>query len=476
MANDNGKLGLIGLTGLVFGSMIGGGIFNIAQNIAVGAGAGAALLSWAVVGLGVLFIVLTFKVLANQRPDLNAGIYQFAQEGFGNYVGFNIAWSYWLCVIVGNVLLAIMLSNSVGAFFPIFLDTWPTVIFGSIFIWVMFFIIALGVKTAVTLNTIVTIIKFASLALIIVILFIFFRLDTFKFDFWGTMPELGSLIKQIKSTMLVAIFCFMGIEGAIVMSNQAKNPKDVSRAGIIGFLSSLVLYSLISVLCYGIMHQAQLAKLEDPSLAYVLKAAAGEWAYYIVIVSVIIAILTCWISWTLLCTQVPFTAAQVKILPKKFMKVSKNGTPLFGLFVSSIIMQLFMVIATISKSIYMAALDMTSVLILPPYLFCGLYLWKATSKSNSIHSTSTRQRIYYRLIGIIASLFCLWLIYAGGLKLFMLCSIFFIPGIYVFYVARKENINPGEKVFKPFEKWIAAVLIILAIISVVLLAMGKAEF
>ena len=155
---------------------------------------------------------------------------------------------------------------------------------------------------------------------------------------------------------------------------------------------------------------------------------------------------------------------------------AKNGTPLFGLFISSLIMQLFMVVATISKSIYMAALDMTSVLILPPYLFCGLFLWKATYKSNAINSTTKRQKIYYRLIGVITSLFCLWLIYAGGLKLFMLCSIFFVPGIYVFYVARKENTSAGEKIFKPFETWIAAALIFFALVSIVLIAIGKAEF
>ena len=319
MANTNDKLGLLGLTGLVLGSMIGGGIFNIAQNIAVGAGVGAAILSWIIVGIGVFFLVLTFKILATYRPDLNAGIYQYALEGFGNYVGFNIAWSYWLCVVVGNVLLSIMLSNSFGAFFPLFLKTWPTVIFSSVFIWIMFFIISLGVKTAVTLNTIVTIFKFASLILVVVLLIVFFKMGTFEFDFWGTNPDLGTMAKQIKSTMLVNIFCFMGIEGAIVMSNRAKRAKDVSRSGMIGFFLSLILYSAVSILSYGLMHQAQLSKLEDPSIAYVLKSVAGDWAYYIVIVCVIIAVLTCWISWTLLCAQVPFTAAQVKILPKQFM-------------------------------------------------------------------------------------------------------------------------------------------------------------
>ena len=76
MADTSKKLGLGGLVAIVFGSMIGGGIFNISQNMAQGAGLGATLISWVISGVGVLFLVLNFKVLADARPDLNAGIYQ----------------------------------------------------------------------------------------------------------------------------------------------------------------------------------------------------------------------------------------------------------------------------------------------------------------------------------------------------------------------------------------------------------------
>ena len=77
MADDTSKkLGLGGLTAIVFGSIIGGGIFNISQNMAVGAGLGATLIAWAVSGIGILFLVLAFKILSDARPDLNAGIYE----------------------------------------------------------------------------------------------------------------------------------------------------------------------------------------------------------------------------------------------------------------------------------------------------------------------------------------------------------------------------------------------------------------
>ena len=244
MSDDSKKLGLGGLIAIVFGSIIGGGIFNISQNMAADAGLGAILISWIISGIGILFLVMTFKVLADKRPDLNAGIYQYAKEGYGNYVGFNVAWGYWLCAASGNIDFAVMLNDSFGDFFPILLKHgWQTVVFGSAFIWLMYFIVSLGVKSAAALNTIVTIIKFAALILIVAILIIGFRLKSFTFDFWGHVDNLGSIVSQVKSTMLVTLWCFIGVEGAVVMSARAKNSRDIGKAGIIGFLLSLLLYA-----------------------------------------------------------------------------------------------------------------------------------------------------------------------------------------------------------------------------------------
>ena len=78
MSDDSKKLGLGGLIAIVFGSIIGGGIFNISQNMAADAGLGAILISWIISGIGILFLVMTFILLADKRPDLNAGIYQYA--------------------------------------------------------------------------------------------------------------------------------------------------------------------------------------------------------------------------------------------------------------------------------------------------------------------------------------------------------------------------------------------------------------
>ena len=79
----------------------------------------------------------------------------------------------------------------------------------------------------------------------IVVTMIFFHADKFSFDFWGENEKaLGSLAKQIEGTMLVTLWAFIGIEGAVVMSKHAKSPKAVGSATVLGFIGCLAIYVL----------------------------------------------------------------------------------------------------------------------------------------------------------------------------------------------------------------------------------------
>ncbi|MEG1586684.1 MAG: amino acid permease, partial [Bacteroidales bacterium] len=178
-----------------------------------------------------------------------------------------------------------------------------------------------------------------------------------------------------------------------------------------------------------------------------------------------------WISWTILCIQVPFTAAQVKILPKRFLKENKKETPIFSLLVSSLLMQTFIIIVAAADSVYMAAIEITGVMILPSYLFCGLYLTKIAFK-REIPEKNNKQLRYYKVIGILSSLFCLWLIYAGGLLLMFITSLAYLAGIWWYIEARRENKKPEEKTFSRSGFLAATAIIIASTISVILLVTG----
>ncbi|MCM1448857.1 MAG: basic amino acid/polyamine antiporter [Clostridiales bacterium] len=466
------KLGFWGLTAIVFAMMVGSGIFNLPQNMATGSGAGAVMIAWVITAAGMMLLVNTFKTLSDRRPDLEAGIYQYAQEGWGNYTGYNVAWGYWLCTAFANVAYAIMLNDTFGAFFPVMMDNKISqVIFGSCIIWLMYAIVGNGLRTAKFINNSLAIIKVLVIIVMIVLMAINFKAGIFTRNFWIPDGGLGNIGTQIKSTMMVSLWCFIGIEGAVMMSAKARKPSDVGKAGITGFSVAWIMYFLVAVLCYGLMNRARLAGLENPSAAYILRETCGEWAYYFVLLAVIISLLGGWVSWTLVCAQVPYEAATVGIFPRRFLKLNSHGTPYIGLFFASLIMQIFLLLVIVAKDVYLAALTVTGMMILPAYLFSGLYLMKSAGKKNGLGVMSRNRRARMRVIGAMCSLFCLWMIYAGGLDIFMSTSVFFLSGIIFYIIARRENNRPvtGSKappLFTTGEKIMLAILILFSIITV----------
>jgi len=477
--NKGHRLGFWGLTGIVFGSVIGGSIFNLAQTLARGAALGAVILAWLITGLGVFFLVVTFKRLADARPDLRAGIYEYAQAGCGNYVGFNMAWGYWLCVIMGNVTYAVMISDSFGSFIPLFRgNPMMTFCFGTFLVWLMFLLVSRGVKSAAMLNTALAVVKFACILLIIGVLAIYAKVGMFTYDFWGNAvgSQLGNVENQFSSCMLVTVWSFLGIEGAVMMSGRARRQKDVGRATVSGFLLALLLYVLISVLCFGVMRQPEMAKLSNPSLAYVLESCAGAWAKWFVVASVIVSISGGFIAWTLVCAQVPYEASAVKIFPARFMRMNRYGMPYFGMACASTAMTLCLLLVVSAENIYLAALNLTALMVIPPYLFCGVYLWQLTGRKHHcdrLKGTATSNR----LIAALEIAFCLYIIWSGTLKLFMATSIFYFAGAGFFVLARmRRSRRPAKFVGEIFTRGEFVLFIaigVMAVVSAIFLIIGS---
>lgn len=447
-----GKLGFWGLVGLVFGLMVGVGIYNLPQNMAAAASPGAVFLSWVITGAGILPLVFVFKWLSDKYPQYNAGLYQYAQAGFGNYAGFNIAWGYWLCTAFSNVTYGIMLNDTFGAFVPSLLTHgWPTVVFCTVLIWLMFFIVSRGIRLAKTINSMLAMVKVVMLVFIIVVFALMFKLDLFETDLWTLGSE--SIASQIKHTMMVTLFCFFGVEGAVMMSARAKKSSDVGKAGIAGFAIALILYMSVSLLCFGILSRARLAGLPDPSISYILSESCGGWAYWFVISAVIISLLGGWVAWTLVVAQVPYEASLVGILPKVFSRVNRHGIPTFGLMASSIVMELFTLMVVMADDVYLAALHITGLMIIPCYFFTGLFAMK---KSDTWRG---------RTVAFVATVFCLWMAYAGGLLNIFATSTFYLLGLPFFIMARKEKKN-DTRIFSSAERWGVVMLALTSVASV----------
>ncbi|MCH4874047.1 MULTISPECIES: arginine-ornithine antiporter [Pseudomonas] len=464
MSDTPGKLRLGALVALVVGSMIGGGIFSLPQNMAASADVGAILIGWAITAVGMLTLAFVFQTLANRKPDLDGGVYAYAKAGFGDYMGFSSAWGYWISAWLGNVGYFVLLFSTLGYFFPIFGEgNTPAAIIGaSILLWAVHFLVLRGIKEAAFINLLTTIAKVVPLVLFILIAFFAFKLDIFTSDIWGVKnPDLGSVMNQVRNMMLVTVWVFIGIEGASIFSSRAEKRSDVGKATVIGFIIVLLLLVLVNVLSLGIMTQPELAKLQNPSMAAVLEHVVGHWGAVLISVGLIISLLGALLSWVLLCAEIMFAAAKDHTMPAFLKKENANHVPVNALWLTNAMVQLFLIITLFSASTYLSLIYLATSMILVPYLWSAAYGFLLAVRAET-YENALAERKKDLIIGGIALIYAIWLIYAGGLKYLLLSALLYAPGAILFAKAKRES---GQPVFTNIEKVIFAAVVIGALIA-----------
>lgn len=464
------KLGIIPLSALVVGAIVGGGVFNLMSDMAREASLGAIIIGWLIAGVGMAMLAFSFQNLTEKRPDLDAGIYSYAKEGFGNYMGFNAAWGYWLSALLGNVAYATLVFSSLGYFFKVFGDgqNVASVIAASVLLWLVHYLILQGVESATFINTIITAAKLIPLAIFFVAMIVAFKLGIFTTDFWGTLSgnfELGEVMNQVKGTMLVTVWVFIGIEGAVVFSGRAAKKSDVGKATILGLVTVIAIYLLTTILSLGVMTRPELADLKQPAMAYLLESVVGKWGAILINIGVVISVLGAWLSWTMFAAELPYQAAKTGAFPKRFAKENRNGAPVNSLIFTNALIQVFIFSFLISDRAYNFAFSLASSAILIPYAFTAFYQLKISLQEKADVPHRTRNL----MIGVLASVYGIWLIYAGGIQFFLLTMLLYGPGIIIYAWVQKEN---NKKLFSKGEWICAGIIILLFIVCIIQLITG----
>jgi arginine:ornithine antiporter/lysine permease len=459
------KLTLFALTAMVVGSMVGSGIFSLPRTFGIATGPFGAIIAWCIAAGGMYTLARVFQALAERKPDLDAGVYAYAKAGFGDYPGFLSALGYWVGSCIGNVSYWVLIKATLGAFFPVFGDgnTVTAIIVASIGIWLFHFMILRGVQQAAFINQVVTIAKILPILTFIVILIFAFKGDLFSANFYGGegMPQ-ASLFDQVRATMLVTVFVFLGIEGASVYSRYAQKRSDVGAATILGFIGVTSLMVLVTMLPYAVLQRPEIAGLRQPSMAGVLEAVVGHWGAIFISVGLLVSVLGAYLAWSLICAEVLFAAGKSKDMPKVFATENQNKVPAAALWLTNIVVQLFVISTYWSQDAFTLMLSMTSVMTLIPFFLVALYGF-LVAKRGETYQTRPEERTRDLIIAGIAVIYTAFLIYAAGMKFLMLSAVLYGPGTILYFWTRHEQ---NKKMFTPIEWIIFLVAVIGAVIGI----------
>ncbi len=472
-ASAPAKVSVPTLTAMVVGSMVGAGVFSLPARFGVATGVYGAIAAWIVAGTGMLMLAFVFQNLAVLKPNLNAGIFAYAKAGFGDYVGFNSAFGYWASAAAGNTFYWVFIMTTVGRVFPGFGkgDTILAVGLSTVFVWLFAFGIARGVKEATAINRIVTVAKLVPIVIFILIVgvaAIGFSNGEFRLNLWGgETPSFGTLFSQVRATMLITTFVFLGIEGATVYSRYAKRREDVGRATVIGFLSVLCVFAAVTLVSFGVLPRDQLEIARQPSMGTVMEHVVGAWGSAFIGVGLIVSILGAYLAWTLMAAEVLFIPATDRDMPRFLARENKVGVPIAALIMTSAAVQVFLIVTLFSDDAFNFLLDLTTSLNLFPYLLAAAFALKLTVTREAY--ADGRSIAGHMIVAALATIFTLFLVYTAGVKFILFAAIIYASGTVLYVWARREA---GQRMFRTYEAVLCALLVLAGIAGVVALATG----
>lgn len=482
MENKKTKgISLFALLAIIISGAIGGGVFNLANDLARGSTPGGVVISWLFIGFGILMLVLSFNRLITIKPDLS-GVSDYARAGFGDFVGFLSGWGYWISAWTGTIGFAVLMMTSADYFFPgKFANsngslTILSVIIVSIISWILMLLVDRGVETAAAVNAIVMIAKLIPLVVFSITGIILFKANVFTQHFWQTFTTnfaadgsvkdfvwhamtASGLLSQIKGSLMVMVWVFVGIEGAAMMGNRAKKKSDTAKATVIGLAVLLVIYVLLSLLPYGYMDQASLANVKAPGLVYILNEMVGGWGGSLMAVGLMISLLGAWLSWTMLPVEATQQLAEQKLLPNWFGKLNKYHAPSNSLLITQLMIQIFIIITYFVANAYNVFIYMATAVIMICYALVGAYLFKIGLKEASVKNI---------LIGFFTFAFQALALYLSGWQYVWLAMILYTIGFLLFIGAKKESHQSIS-----VKEWLGMLVVtVLGVLAIVVLICG----
>lgn len=342
------KLGLLDLTLLGIGSMIGSGWLYAALHSAGYAGYLSGW-AWALGAVIVLVIGLVFAELSASIPRAG-GFVRYPQYTHGNIVGFVIG--------VGAILAYTSVAGvEVEAVRQYATYWWPALGQGpknaptelgfavqTLLLVVFFLLNYWSVNVFGRVNTIVTAIKFIVPTIAIIVLLCYFNGDNLHVPSHTPGGSHG-MFQALTDAGIV--FAYLGFRQSVDFASEAKNPqRDVPLAILFALIASFIVYLLLQFAFMGAVPSDLLSAHGWDGLISVLQSPYADlakslgitWLVSLILIDAVISPAGTGNIYLAGSTRILFAFAKNGHIAKRFAKVDpKSGIPRFALVLSLIL-------------------------------------------------------------------------------------------------------------------------------------------
>jgi basic amino acid/polyamine antiporter, APA family len=405
MAATKSKFGFWMLLALVIGNTIGAGIFILPVNLAkIGS---ISLLSWIFTSAGAILFALIFSRMS-QFVTKTGGPYAYAKAGFGNFVGFQVGFTFWISLWTGNSSLVVTLIGYLRTFFPGLSDPLVATAVGIAIIWLIVALNIAGIRPVGVFQIITTIVKLVPILLVIGIGFYFFHPHniTHHFNLSGQ-----SNLSAFSFAAMLTLWAFVGMEAACVPVGVTENARrNVHLATLIGVIVIALVYIAVSIAVMGMFPSETLIHMTSP-FATAVGMIFGKWGQMFVVVCVVISCLGALNSGLFLEGQIPMAIADDGLFPKIFAKRNRAGVPAWALIIDALLMSGFIMLTSRPNLAdqFQLVVTIASVATLIAYLYSAMAEVIFLAKGG---------KVAYKKVGVVmailAAIYAMWAILGSG--------------------------------------------------------------
>jgi APA family basic amino acid/polyamine antiporter len=434
VTKQNQKIGLLAATSLVVGNIIGAGIFVLPASLAKFGS--ISIVGWLFTATGALILAKIFSNFSKKLKGKSGGPYIYSKVVFGDFIGFLVAWGYWISCWVNNAAIAVAIVSALSFFFPeLVTNPFYATITGLSFIWFFTFTSSKGIKSSGNIQILTTIAKL--IPLVLIILFGFFIFDLEIFPEFNLTDQNDFEILPVVAVM--TLYAFLGLECASIPAENIKNPeKNIPKATMAGTLISTLIYILSTIVLFGIISAENLINSPAP-FAEAGEIIGGKYFGFLISAGAAISAIGALNGWILITSYMPMTMANDRLFPKVFAKKNKKEFPYLSLLLGSILTSIVMTMnytdGLVDRFEFLILLTTLSTLI--PYFFVSVsyilfHVEKRLFKINSFRSV---------ILGLFGSLYSLWAIFGSGIDSIVYGTILLILGIPIYLILKLKNPN-----------------------------------
>ncbi|MDX2273913.1 MAG: amino acid permease [Hyphomonadaceae bacterium] len=416
-------LGFWSCWALCVGTMIGSGIFMLPAVLA-----SFGLLSfggWIIAASGSIALALVFARLA-ARTKRTGGPYVYAQETFGDLVGFLVAWAFWVSFWIAIPVVALASVGYLAVFVPALNGNMPAQVCAALGLIAVLTIINIkGLREASVVQIVMTLLKI--IPLLVIVAFGFYTGEPANLPAFN--PSGAPILASLAAAALITMWPFTGFEAATLPAGACADPeKTIPRALTIGVLTVAAIYLTAT---FAVMLLVPAETLTNSTSPFADAARGlGPWGPPFIAAGAIIATVGTLNGIIFACGQMAMAVALDKLAPSWLAATDKGGSPYVALLLSAGLGSVLLMM-NFSRGLIGA---FTFMLMMSTAL--GLFYYLLTALAELRHSWRSAKN--WASVAILAIAYTLFAAFGSGPEVLLWGVALMLLGVPVFFLCRQR--------------------------------------